>query len=70
MERAAEGLLYKEKPSMSNEASRSQVLCRTGLKGKGQSHRISYGAGDGLTKAAAIAAGKKWVKEQNVLQGL
>ena len=55
---------------MSNEASRSQVLCRTGLKGKGQSHRISYGAGDGLTKAAAIAAGKKWVKEQNVLQGL
>ena len=30
-------------PSYSVERSRSQCMCRTGLQGAGQSHRIPYG---------------------------
>ena len=48
------------KPSYSVEWSRDQVLCRTGLKGAGQS--VSYKFADyGGSSDKAIAAAKKWV---------
>jgi hypothetical protein len=48
------------KPSFSHEASRSQYLCRTGLKGKGQSYAIKYGAG-GHSKRNAEQLAEQWV---------
>jgi len=51
------------KPSYSVEWSRDQVLCRTGLKGAGQS--VSYKFADyGGSSDKAIAAAKKWVATQ------
>ena len=58
-------------PSFSVERSRSQALCRTGLRGPGQSHRIPYGPGlDCPTEAAAVKQAKAWVRAQRVTRGL
>ena len=51
------------KPSYSVEWSRDQVLCRTGLKGAGQS--VAYKFADyGGSSDKAISAAKKWVATQ------
>ena len=50
-------------PSVSHEASRSQILGRTGLKGAGQSKSFQYGHGKPFaTVAAARAAAVRWMK--------
>ena len=57
----------KTKATFSNEASRKQILCRTGLAGPGQSFAIKYGIDKktgnayGKTVEQAIAEAKKWV---------
>ena len=58
------------KPTMSHEGSRTQYLCRTGVKGPGQYHAIKYG--DGIrTKERArleavrlVARWEAWVTEK------
>ena len=51
------------KPSYSVEWSRDQVLCRTGMKGAGQS--VAYKFADyGGSSDKAISAAKKWVAAQ------
>lgn len=46
------------------EWSRNQVMCRTGLHGPGQSHRIKWGSGEEcLNVKAAHKAADKWVKD-------
>ena len=58
-------------PSFSVERSRSQALCRTGLRGPGQSHRIPYGPGrDCPTEAAAVRQANAWVMALRVTRGL
>ena len=47
----------QKKPSWAVEWSRNQILCRTGLKGKGQTHTIRG------TDEASIKAAKEWVKK-------
>ena len=54
--------IFKAKPSWSNEHSRSQILCRTGLRGPGQSHNIKYGPLEGITVPEAIEMAKEWIK--------
>lgn len=51
------------KPSFSVEWTRSQVMCRTGKKGPGQSHRITFGSksDDFPSLELAVAAARKWV---------
>ncbi len=58
--------IFKAKPAMSHEGTRSQYLCRTGLKGPGQSHAIKYGEGHGMTKEEAQASAKEWVSSHAV----
>jgi hypothetical protein len=51
------------KPSFSVEATRSQVLCRSGYRGVGQSVRLTYGEhGVFKTQNAARACAIKWLK--------
>ena len=50
------------KPSFSIEWSRSQVLCRTGMRGAGQSLALPFEEYGGSDKA--IAAAKRWVAKQ------
>ena len=53
----------QKKPSFSVERSRSQVLCRTGLAGKGQSYPIKYGCKEQCkNEVAAIKMAKQWVQ--------
>ena len=51
------------KPTMSHEGSRTQYLCRTGVKGPGQSHAIKYGDGI-MTKEGARLEAVRWVAEK------
>ncbi len=53
----------KAKPTCSHEGSRSQYLCRTGVKGPGQSHAIKYGDGI-MTKEGARLEAVRWVAEK------
>ncbi len=56
-------------PAYCFERSRSQIMCRTGLRGPGQSFRLSYGDGADTVEIAekkAIA----WVREQRSLQSV
>ncbi len=55
-------------PIFSIEASRNQVLPRTGLPSKGQSKVFKYTNEAG--KAKAIAAAKKLVKDERLRRGL
>ena len=49
-------------PCISMERSRSQVLCRTGLRGSGQSWTLKYGPGQAYRdEAAALKAAKAWL---------
>jgi hypothetical protein len=53
-----------KKPGFSVEWSRNQVMCRTGLRGTGQSFRISFGVGaDHPTVDAAVDAARAWVEK-------
>jgi hypothetical protein len=58
----------KSKPSMSHEASRTQYLVRTGLKGTGQSSTFKYGEEAGTSQADAQAAANQKLKELESLQ--
>ena len=60
----------KKKPARLSKAcysvawSRNQVMCRTGVRGPGQSHRIQFGAGTAhKTLDSAVAAARIWVQE-------
>jgi hypothetical protein len=53
----------KAKPTWSHEGSRTQYLCRTGVKGPGQSHAIKYGDGI-MTKEGARLEAVRWVAEK------
>ena len=56
-------------PSWSHEASRSQIQCRTGQKGRGQNFGIPYGPGKlHTTYAEAEKAAKSWLKKQQTIQ--
>jgi hypothetical protein len=55
-------------PIFSIEASRSQVLFRTGLAGKGQSKVFKYT--NAASKAKAIAEAQKMVKAEKLRRGL
>ena len=58
-------------PSISAERSRTQVLCRSGYKGKTQSFSIKYGDGSPYaTEAGAIAIAEKWLRDERKLQWL
>ena len=49
-------------PCISMERSRSQVLCRTGSRGVGQSWTLKYGPGQAYRdEAAALKAAKAWL---------
>ncbi len=54
------------KPSWCFEQSRNQVLCRTGLRGKGQSEYFKFGGDSGRTEeeAQVLAENRvaEWVK--------
>ena len=52
------------KPTFSNEASREQYLCRTGLKGPGQPTSFKDGNEGSMTQEAALAAATKWKAER------
>ena len=52
------------KPTYQHERSRSQFLCRTGLKGKGQSEAIKYIPKGELTMEQAERKAKQWVYVQ------
>ena len=49
-------------PSYTVERSRSQALCRTGLRGPGQSFKIKFREGEEHDEEkSAVAAGIRWV---------
>ena len=51
-----------KKPEVSHEKSRSQYLCRTGVKGPGQNFAMPCGKDKKFaTAAAACAAAEKWL---------
>ncbi len=55
----------KAKPSFAVERSRSQVMCRTGLSGTGQTQALKYGLGQAHSnEKAAIAAARVWVQRK------
>ena len=58
----------KSKPSMSHEASRTQYLVRTGLKGTGQSSTFKYGEEAGTSQADAKAAANQKLRDLESLQ--
>ena len=49
------------KPHWSNERTRNQILCRTGLSGPGQSRAFKYGS-NGKSMGQAIDEAEAWVK--------
>ena len=49
------------KPHWSNERTRNQILCRTGLSGPGQSRAFKYGS-NGKSIGQAIDEAEAWVK--------
>lgn len=50
------------KANFSVERSRSQVLCRTGYRGAGQSTTFKFGPGQAFaSEAAAVARAKEWL---------
>ena len=51
-----------KKPSFSVERSRSQIQCRENSGKPGANWAIKYGAGTGLTEAAAKAKASKWLR--------
>jgi hypothetical protein len=56
--------IFKGKPTMSHERTRSQYLCRTGLRGPGQTKAIKYrkaGQEHGKTQEEAFAEGTEWL---------
>ena len=53
----------KNKPSMSHEATRTQYLVRTGVKGAGQSTPFKYGEEAGMSQQDAKAAAEKKLSE-------
>jgi hypothetical protein len=55
-EEAVGALCGGAKPTMSHEGSRTQYLCRTGVKGPGQSHAIKYGDGIRTKERARLEA--------------
>ena len=55
-------------PHWGHEASREQVMCRTGLKGPGQCHAIKWEIAGGKRKAEQMA--DEWVKKQRAKFGL
>ena len=61
---------YRE-PHFNIEWSRSQVMCRTGYRGPGQSHRIPIKKSESAASvSAAVEVAKAWVAKQRVAQGL
>ena len=62
---AVGGAVRFDKPKYCHERSRNQILCRTGLRGPGQSVALKYGPGmQYRNEAAAIAAAKIWVSKE------
>lgn len=55
-------------PLFSVEWSREQVMCRSGRKGPGESHRIPFSEHGGLE--GAVDEAKKWVSEKRRKLGL
>ena len=55
-------------PFSGMERTRQQVMCRTGLQGPGQTHRITWASAGG--EEAAVAQAKAWVAKQRRLRGL
>ena len=57
-------------PCCSVERSRSQVLCRTGIRGAGQSHSIKYGEGQKYAdEDAALIVAREWVIAEKKKRG-
>ena len=54
-------------PCYSIEWTRNQIMCRTGLRGAGQSHRIIFGTRDVPTFAVAQKIADKWVQDTHAL---
>ena len=52
----------RKKPTISWEASRNQVMCRTGFSGPGTTHRITFKEAKGAKKAYAMA--EKWLAKE------
>ena len=58
-------------PHFGHEQSRSQFMCRTGFRGKGETETLKYGPGQKYAnEAVARATAKEWVHHQFVVQGL
>ena len=58
-------------PSFSVERSRSQVLCRSGIDGKGGSIRIPYGMGkECVNEHRALIKAREWLAEERSKFGL
>jgi hypothetical protein len=57
--------MFKAKPSFSNERSRFQILCRTGLKGPGQSLAIQYQPKGELTIEQAIGEANAFIEKHS-----
>eukprot|EP00929_Paragymnodinium_shiwhaense_P067963 TRINITY_DN34158_c0_g1_i1.p1 TRINITY_DN34158_c0_g1~~TRINITY_DN34158_c0_g1_i1.p1 ORF type:complete len:586 (-),score=129.69 TRINITY_DN34158_c0_g1_i1:123-1823(-) len=58
-------------PSFSMEHTRSQVMCRNGLRGPGSTCAFKWGEGRAhATKSSATKAAKEWVKKACVARGL
>ena len=56
----------RKKAKFSVEHSRSQIMCRTGLRGPGQSHAIPFGKGTPYKNAeAAKVKAREWVAEHS-----
>ena len=60
---AVDGTHQACKPSYTIERSRSQIVCNTGIPGKGRYHTISFKKAGGEKKAKALA--DKWVAERS-----
>ena len=52
----------RNKPTISWETSRNQVMCRTGFSGPGTTHRITFKEAGGAKKAYAMA--EKWLAKE------
>lgn len=65
----AKGVKKPPKPAYAVEWSRNQVMCRTGMKGPGQSTAIKF-SDHGGSSDKAIAAAKKWVRKQEKKLGI
>ena len=58
------------RPHFGVESTRSQIMCRTGLKGPGQTHAIKFGGTSGRPKAKALAEAAAWVKAERKRFGI